>query len=456
MAAAFREGPLLTSGFGPRVHVPSFVGYLVVKMYRRVRPGAGLGAMKRRLKVLLGLAVIGQAAAAQPPQPVAEEIDVNTITAGIQDFQQLAVLDDGTFVAVWESDASGDDDILLRRFTADGLPAGGSEVVVNETTAGDQQDPHVAALGTGAFVVVWDSGNGGNREILGRVFGSDGTALGGEFPISDDATHDHNDAVVAALGGGDFVVVWEREGPSTTSEDLVAREFLTARGPSVLIDVNQTTTGDQEDAAIAAASDGTYVVAWESGDDIDDDIWARRFEPGVGALGDEFAVSTEGAGLQANCDVAMHPDGRFAIVHEDQASNPWSISARFYDAAGVAVGAPFTVNTANRPVLAPRIALDSIGRGIVVWDRWQVDLTSDIIANAVLPDGTLDGTEFVVNEVAGEDELVPAIALGPSGGLWVWLRQCSEVEGCEIDLEGRPFALPIFADGFESGDIDAW
>lgn len=418
----------------------------------------------RPLRLVAAVATVASVAAvttvaavqAQPPLPTGVELDVNSVTTGTQDFHRVAVLADGTFVVVWESDAGGDDDVLSRRFTAGGVAIDKVEVLVNETTTGEQQDPHVAALETGGFVVVWDSGNGGNREVMARLFGSDGTALTGEFSVSDDATHDHNDAVVAGLGGADFVVVWEREGPSTTNEDLVAREYLAARGPVALIDVNQTTTADQEDAAIAVADDGTYVVAWESGDDSDDDIWARRFAAGSGALGDEFAVSTEGAGLQENCDVAMHGDGRFAVVYENQASDPWSISARFYDAAGAPVGAPFTVNTANRPVLAPRIALDSIGRGIVVWDRWQVDLTSDIVANAVLPDGTLDGSEFVVNEAEGNDELVPAIALGPTGGLWVWLRLCSDVEGCEVDLEGRLFTLPIFADGFESGGTEAW
>ena len=408
------------------------------------------------------LAAIAGSAVAQPPAPIGSEVGVNTTTTGLQDFHSVAVLDDGTFIVVWETDATGDDDIMLRRFAADGT-ALSAEVPVNATTTGEQQDPDVAALRAGGFVVVWDSGTGGNREIVGRLFENDTTPVAGEFSVSDEADHDHNDAAVAGLLGSDFVVVWEREGADTTNEDLVAREFLAARGPSGFIDVNVTVAEDQEDVAIAAAADGNYVVAWESGDDSDDDIFARRFQPGVGALGGEIAVSTEGGGLQENCDVAMHPDGRFAVVYENDATDPWSVRARFYDATATPVSAPFTVNTANRPVLAPSIAMDSIGRGIVVWDRLQLDGTSDIIANAVNSDGSLEGAEFVVNEASGEVEIVPKIALGPGGGLWAWIA-CPDLDMCDfgdvndldLDLEARAFVLPIFADGFESENTDAW
>ena len=58
------------------------------------------------------------------------------------------------------------------------------EIFVNQTTAGNQRTPVVAALSDGRFVVAYEDNSGGTKDIKARVFDLDGSAaaVNGEIP----------------------------------------------------------------------------------------------------------------------------------------------------------------------------------------------------------------------------------------------------------------------------------
>ncbi|MCM8881758.1 MAG: tandem-95 repeat protein [Candidatus Thiodiazotropha sp.] len=87
------------------------------------------------------------------------EFNVNTTTSAARYESTVTRSDDG-FVVVWESsagDGSGSA-ILAQRFDASGNKIDG-EVVVNETTTGNQQKPEVIETASGKVVAVWQSEN---------------------------------------------------------------------------------------------------------------------------------------------------------------------------------------------------------------------------------------------------------------------------------------------------------
>src|SRR6185503_8152787 len=115
-------------------------------------------------RTLVGVLVLGLAVAAlthaTPGDPVGGEFQVHTYTTGSQSFGQ-GVAQVGTgFVVVWRSDSgsSGDTEfsIQAQRFDGAGLPVG-AEFQVNSYTTGDQGQASVAPIGSGNFVVVWQS-----------------------------------------------------------------------------------------------------------------------------------------------------------------------------------------------------------------------------------------------------------------------------------------------------------
>ena len=86
-------------------------------------------------------------------------------------------------------------------------------------TQDDQEDPEVASLGNGGFVVVWESGAQGNNYsnnpqdgsytgIFGQVFDGSGNKTGSEFQVNTTTDSFQMNPTVTSLEGGGFVVVW--------------------------------------------------------------------------------------------------------------------------------------------------------------------------------------------------------------------------------------------------------
>ena len=81
----------------------------------------------------------------------------------------IAMADDGSFVAVWQSGGNLDgngEGIFAQRFDANGVTLG-DEFLVNTTTTGNQTAPAIAMSGaTGDFVVVWQDDDNNRRRYF--------------------------------------------------------------------------------------------------------------------------------------------------------------------------------------------------------------------------------------------------------------------------------------------------
>src|SRR5688572_486086 len=87
------------------------------------------------------------------------------------------------------------------------------EILVPTSTPLDQNQASVARLGSGAFVVTWideagETGDGANSAVRGQLFDADGQKLGAEFLVNTTTADDQRASSVAALESGGFVVAW--------------------------------------------------------------------------------------------------------------------------------------------------------------------------------------------------------------------------------------------------------
>jgi hypothetical protein len=87
-------------------------------------------------------------------------------------------------------------------------------------------------------------------------------------------------------------------------------------------------------------------------------------------VGGEFQVNTYTTGWQLRTAVASDPEGNFVVVWET-AYFPSDVSARRFDASGNAIGGEFQVATHTAFDWRPRVAMDSAGEFVIVWDRWS-------------------------------------------------------------------------------------
>ena len=87
----------------------------------------------------------------------------------------------------------------------------GDEILVNTATAGPQDDPAIAALAGGRFVVVWTDWSQSGADVSqtalsAQIFNADGSKAGDEFVVNTTALGAQDDPVVATLADGRFIV----------------------------------------------------------------------------------------------------------------------------------------------------------------------------------------------------------------------------------------------------------
>jgi hypothetical protein len=284
--------------------------------------------------------------------PQGGEFLVNTSTLGQQYSVGVGSVPTGEFVVTWASHElgypmPGDDtrQVVARRFTAEGSPAGG-ELPVDMKLAGSQGEPAVAVGATGDFVVVWedyDEASDPYLRIRGRRFEGDGTALG-EIEVSGGAGYANGRPRVAAGPDGEFVVAWTAYyyADRVKRDDVHAQRFAadgTPLGPSFV--VNSHLPGDQFAPDVAIDAAGHFIVAWTSqsyGGHHDQDgdlsgVFAQAFARDGGPLGGEIQVNTFTTGLQSQPAVGVDPTGEFVVTW---ASAPYyGGAAQDGDGAGV-------------------------------------------------------------------------------------------------------------------------
>jgi len=174
------------------------------------------------------------------------EFVVNDVPDGMQRYPSVASGANGDFVVAWHDQSGTDGDgfgVFARCFAADGTPKG-TQFVLSNTTAGDQQIPIVACDWVGNFVAVWEDWSGADADVMGRRFDVDGAPLGAEFTLHAPAEAGHQSWATVALSqsGQRIVTSW-----FDSDTDAYARLFevpVFTTSPSLSLGTSSTFTLD--------------------------------------------------------------------------------------------------------------------------------------------------------------------------------------------------------------------
>ena len=357
--------------------------------------------IRRMLIVVLGLACFSVAASAEKVGP---EFLVNTTWIGQQALPSVAALANGTFVVTWWSsqDVSGTG-VYGQRFSAIGNPLGG-EFPVHTYTPGNQDDPAIAMLTGGGFVVVWasDGQDGSSLGIYGQRFRANGTPIGDEFPVNATTEGIQKSPSVAGLADGGFVVTWSSD--DGAQYGIFGQRFRANGQPrGSEFPVNTTTLDDQERSSVTGLADGTFVVVWESEaqDGSSWGVYGRRFRTNGRPWGREFRVNQRRKNQQWNPSIAKLADGGFVAVWTSmsQDGSGFGVFARRYDANRTPVGDEFQVNTYTpSDQQYPSVAGLAGGGFVVTWTSVDQDGSGQgVYGQRYGADGNPVGDEFRVN-----------------------------------------------------------
>ena len=158
-------------------------------------------------------------------------------------------------------------------------------------------------------------------------------------------------------------------------------------------------------------------------------------------------------------DAAMADDGSFVVTWEDDTADSLvdGVFGRWFDAAGTPTTGAFQIDADPGRQMNPRVAIDSLGRAVVVWDSLDQDAAASIgvVLNVFDDTGTPLSSEQIVNTTVVGDQFYPHLALDAEDRfLVVW--ESSSSDGSDLGLVARRYELAFFTDGFESGDTTAW
>ena len=123
-------------------------------------------------------------------------------------------------------------------------------------------------------------------------------------------------------------------------------------------------------------ADGDFIVTWQSTgqDGNNTGVYGQRYNATGVAQGSEFRVNTETSGHQDRPSVAMDADGDFVVAwnSSSQDGSGYGIYGQRYNAAGVAQGSEYRVNTyTNDRQELPAVAMDADGDFIVTWQSFR-------------------------------------------------------------------------------------
>ena len=270
--------------------------------------------------------------------PVGSQTPVNNYVSDFQSGAVVTGLPDGGYITVWTSYLQDGDGygVYSRRFDDNGF-AQGTDILVTQTTAGNQLDPTVTSLADGGYIIAWrgpDFLNSGNYDIYSRRYDAAGIALGGEMRVNTTTTGAQVNPVATALADGGYVLIWtDDSGNDGDAAGIFLQQFDSAGvkvGGEIL--AVSTTAGDQANASVTGLTEGGYVVVWDTSVVTGGyyEIYSQVFDGQGHKLGPEQLVNSTTIDYQDVPNVAALADGGYVVSWTSVVANAGEVYQKVF------------------------------------------------------------------------------------------------------------------------------
>ena len=382
----------------------------------------------------------------------------------------VAALEGGGFVVAWTD--QNNTDIRAQRYDSAGF-AEGDEINVNSTITNSQSFPSVAALVGGGFVIAWTDasetgGDTSGNAIRAQRFSDTGIVEGSEFLVNTTTMYSQSFPRVAALEDGGFVVTWadaSETGGGTYGNAIRAQRYDAAGvAAGVELLVNTTLSSIRFSPSVAALEGGGFVIAWTDtsetgGDTSGNAIRAQLYDNTGVATGVEFLVNTTTSNSQEFPAIAAFEGGGFVIAWGGYSPPSGSgIFAQRYDAAGVAAGVEFLVNsTYSNSQEFPSIVVLEGDRFLVAWkirDVPNVEVEYHIRARSFTRPALISNAVYLFDVLANDSDPngdaltvthIDAWAIAEGETVLLSSGTSTTLRGGELEYDARaaPFAIAL-------------
>ncbi|MEA2013728.1 MAG: PKD domain-containing protein [Thermodesulfobacteriota bacterium] len=360
-------------------------------------------------------------------EKLSDSFQISSYTGDWQGDPSVAGLSNSGFVVVWGAHSQDDDGSLGVRGQLCDAAGGknGGEFQVNTWTVGDQDEPAVAGLRDGGFVVTWTSSYGQDGDgsgIFGQFFNAAGGKNGGEFQVNTWTVDDQNQPAVFTLSGGNFVVTWSSYGQGSSGYDIYGQMFDSS-GNRVGNEFKVSPDIDdwQRLSSLSGLSNGGFIVTWTSSYGQDGDgsgIFGQIFDNSGSKVGNEFQVNTYVSDHQSSPAVSGLASG-FVVAWQSnyQDGSGYGIYGQMFDNLGNKIGSEFQINTfTSGSQCDPSVTVLSGDCFVVTWMSYDGEI--GIYGQFFCGPGGKIGGEFLMK--ACEASLPSLSHLFENGFVSVW------------------------------------
>jgi hypothetical protein len=320
---------------------------------------------------------------------------VNVQGTNDQENPRVALLKNGGAAFVWQGGVEGYQHIFARFLSPSNTFLTTTDLVVSAFTNNFQINPVIATLNNSNVVVVWASfdqaGSNSLQDVYAKILSPSGQTVSNEFLVNQFTDYNQRTPAVAALKGGGFVVAWVSEqertaapnlGANTTSTtasgivvpsvDVYARLYASNGAPATSEFIVNTDSNPCANPSIAAASDGSFMVAWDAHDMANQtnslDIYARTFSS-AGVGGTTLRVNSYLAGDQYAPRIGVIAGDYFIVwTSLGQDGSREGVFGQFVHEDGTPVGGELQINTTTvSRQIHPVVVSDGAVQFLAVW-----------------------------------------------------------------------------------------
>ncbi|MEM8995994.1 MAG: hypothetical protein AAGF23_14505 [Acidobacteriota bacterium] len=323
----------------------------------------------------------------------------------------------------------------------------GGDFQINSFTTDDQDQPAVAGLPDGGFVVVWRSTgqDGAGRSVHGQLFDGNGATVGDKMVVNTYTTGDQNAPTVDLRSDGTFVIAFQS---NTTS--IRARLFDSSGQPTADDFQVQSDSGELRHPSVASLADGGFVAIY------DEPGTARIYSEAYDASGsflDSNIVLDRSTGAVGMAELAGVNGLEFVLAWQDAStespdSDGTGVVLVALDGGGEPFGSEMSAPAATDDDQSDPSMTGNGGELLVTWVGVDpVDGDNDIYARRFSDDlSPLGGDQLVTVDVGKVDEQTTPDAAMQSGGYGlVVFEDISAVRGRAISSGGIPLGTTDFA-----------
>ncbi|HEV2847106.1 MAG TPA: hypothetical protein VG477_19775 [Thermoanaerobaculia bacterium] len=227
--------------------------------------------------------------------------------AGFQSVPRILVRNGADAVVVWQNSSSENDGIFARLIKPTGLPTGAEF----KLSSGLAANPAIAGAANGDFIASWEASDGGSQGVFARLYNRAAAPKGAEFRVNTEVPGLQRRAAVAAVTTGGWLAVWQGQGIDNKHHHIFG-QFLGDAGNLVgpQFRISEGVGEIQIAPSVAAIAGGNFVVIWTD--------WKEVFPLGLygveidklgNSIGDEVQINTRPINAQTRTSLAVSPSG---------------------------------------------------------------------------------------------------------------------------------------------------